>query len=90
MEYVIETVNETNMGDHDERLRTVHAVVPGETVEQMVKRVFPDLENGNKPGFWRQHNFTDEIVIRAVKQPDPVVPVVGAGGVDDDSEGPPF
>lgn len=36
----IDAVRETNFGDHGAMMRESHEVVPGETVEEMVLRVF--------------------------------------------------
>lgn len=86
----IETVEEHNFGDHAERLRTSHVVVPGETVEALVRRVFPKLES-----MYRHHNPTDEVVIRValdsegkVPTVDPVNPDPWATSTDQDQ--PPF
>lgn len=65
LRFSIETLASVNMGDHGERLRTSHTPLPGETVEELVTRVFPALSSG-----WAQHDPTDELVIRVLVEPD--------------------
>lgn len=55
----IETREYTNMGDHAERVTRSHVQVPGETVEDLVRRVF----RGVASPFYRLDE-TDEVVIR--------------------------
>jgi enterochelin esterase-like enzyme len=57
----IETIEDTNYGDHGERIRKSHVVVPGETVEALVHRVFPRIDR-----IYSQHNPGDEIIIRVM------------------------
>lgn len=85
----ISTTCEVNMGDHAERVTTVHEYVPGETVEDMVRRVFPNL---NPVATWAYHNYADKITIKAVipvPRKKDVPPVSGPPipGFDDE---PPF
>lgn len=61
----ISTIEGTNFGDHGERIRRDHVLVPGETVEQLALRVFPGL---TRP--YRQHNTTDVIEIRVLTGAD--------------------
>lgn len=61
----IEAVESVNMGDHGERLRTSHVAVEGETVDDLVRRVFRKL---GQP--YMQHDVTDELVIRVVVEAD--------------------
>lgn len=66
MRLSIETLTAQNYGDHAERVRTSHAQVDDETVEDLVRRVFPDLSGT----LYRPHDATAEIVIRVVLEPD--------------------
>jgi hypothetical protein len=61
LQYSVSTVENTNFGDHGERLRRDHVVVPGETVEDLVRRVFRDL--GSE---WGRFDPTDVIELRVV------------------------
>lgn len=61
LEYVVETIESTNFGDHGERLRKSHAVVEGETVSDLIERVFEKVGHS-----FRTPDPTDEIVIRLV------------------------
>lgn len=79
MDISIETLEETNFGDHDERLRRSHVQVPGETVEEMVARVFSKYT-----GQWQNHTQTDEVVIRIMVNPD------GTTSGEAKAEGTPF
>lgn len=54
----IETREYTNMGDHAERVTRSHVQVPGETVEDLVRRVV----RGLRP--FHRLDETDEVVIR--------------------------
>src|SRR5687767_7981476 len=78
---------EVNMGDHAERVTTVFEYVPGETVEDLARRLFPSLGNS-----WMHHNYSDKITIKAVipaKHKKDVPPNPGPmPGFDDDE--PPF
>lgn len=49
-----------NMGDHAIRVPTSHEYVPGETVEDLLRRVLPSLRPYGRP------DPTDEIVLRLV------------------------
>lgn len=60
----IETREYANMGDHAERLTRSHVQVPGETVEDLVRRVI----RGMRP-FCRLDE-TDEVVIRLMVEAD--------------------
>jgi hypothetical protein len=60
---VIEVVKLTNCGDHAEQTRTAHEVVPGETVDALVERLFPDLAGPNS-AWARMHDYDAQIVIR--------------------------
>lgn len=65
LQYSIETLVEVNLGDHGERRRLSHVAVPGETVEELVRRVFPDLSSP-----YRTHCAGDEIVLRVLVDVD--------------------
>jgi hypothetical protein len=60
-EYVVDTIESTNFGDHGERLRKSHVVVEGETVEDLIARVMPRIRTR-----YTTPDPTDEIVIRLV------------------------
>jgi hypothetical protein len=69
----ITTVEDTNYGDHGDRIRKAHAYIPGETVEDLAKRVFSDLP----PRAYRQHNYGDVIevlVVVGTAEPKPTEP----------------
>lgn len=57
----ISTTMEVNLGDHGERHTTVHEYIKGESVEDLVYRVFTALKQG-----YRQHNPTDKITIKVM------------------------
>jgi hypothetical protein len=57
----ISTTCNVNMGDHGERQTTVHENIPGETVEDLVRRVFPNLSSE-----WAQHDATDKVVLKVI------------------------
>lgn len=67
LDLAITTLETRNMGDHAARLQTAHQYVPGETVEELVRRVFPLLGSA-----YGRHDATDELVIRV-----PVAPPAG-------------
>lgn len=64
----IATTCEVNLGDHGERHTTAHEYIKGETVEDLVLRVFDKL---NSP--WTQHNPTDKITLKVVVGKDGLV-----------------
>lgn len=39
----LSTIESTNFGDHGAMMRKDHEVIPGETVEDLVRRLFPNL-----------------------------------------------
>lgn len=49
-----------NMGDHAARLATSHEYLPGETVEDLLRRVLPGLR------LYGRTDPTDEVVLRVV------------------------
>lgn len=61
----IETLKSVNYGDHGERIRTSHVQVDGETIEDLVTRLFSELSSE-----WQQHDPTNEIVIRVMVEAD--------------------
>lgn len=61
VEFTVETIEHTYMGDHGERLRKSHTVIHGETVDELVRRVFPKLVTP-----FSQHDPTDEIIVRVI------------------------
>lgn len=61
LQIAIETLTSVNYGDHGARLRQSHVVVPGEPVEDLVRRVFPKLG-----AQYQSHDATDEVVIRVL------------------------
>lgn len=66
-------VNEDHyFGDHGAMMSKVIETVPGETVEDLVKRAFPDVFSGNswapKPKY--HESITIQIVEEAPKNPD--------------------
>jgi hypothetical protein len=83
MQYAIETIESTNFGDHGERVRRSHAMVEGETVEQLIARVFPKIEQQ-----YASHDYTDELIIRVIEVPEPAAHDPWA--VQPPSDGPPF
>lgn len=65
MRLAIDGIKDTNFGDHGERVRTSHAHIEGETVEDLVARVL-DLNNRwSPPG-----RAGDEVVIRVIVEPE--------------------
>lgn len=66
-----------SLGDHGERLTRAHAYVPGETVEDLARRVFPYLTDP-----YRDHDPTSVIELRVV--------VGHEGPKDGDPSQPPF
>lgn len=64
LQVAVETVESVYMGDHAERLRKSHKYMPGETVEDLVRRVHPGL----RP--FRNAEATDEVVLRVVLTED--------------------
>lgn len=89
MEYTITTVVDTNMGDHGERLQRSYPVAPGETVDDLIIRLFGEQFYSK----WRPFNYTDEIVLRiVVGSVDYVEPDTATGPslTIDPEEGPPF
>jgi hypothetical protein len=64
----IATTCNVNLGDHGERQTTAHVYVPGETVEDLVLRVFPNL---GKP--YGRHDPTDKITLKVMVDADGVV-----------------
>jgi hypothetical protein len=62
----IMVVENTNMGDHGERLRRAYDWRPGETVDDLVKRVFPRM---TQPYY--HHDDSDVIEIRVIVGSEP-------------------
>lgn len=73
----VTTIEATSFGDHGERLTRAHPYIPGETVEDLTRRVFPRL--GRR---WAGHDSTDVIELRVV--------VGHEGPKDGDPDQPPF
>ena len=57
----VSTRESVSFGDHGDRLTRSHVTVDGETVEDLVRRVFPNLGET-----YRQHDATDEVVLRVM------------------------
>lgn len=68
LKLVLATKVDTDFGDHGERVTTFHDSIPGETVEEMVYRLFPALIDN-----WRKHNAADEIFIKVLLNKDGTV-----------------
>lgn len=61
----ISVFKETSFGDHAEFVRTDHVAVPGETVEDLVKRVCPELTSE-----WLRHQASTRIEVRVLTGAD--------------------
>lgn len=61
LEVSVATTCTVNLGDHGERQTTAHTYIPGETVEDLVRRVFPGLSQS-----YGQHDATDKITLKVV------------------------
>lgn len=57
----IHTVEMTMMGDHAERIPKAHRYLPGETIEDLVARVFPKLTSPHA-----SHDAGDVIELRVI------------------------
>jgi len=57
----ISALENTNFGDHGDMIRRDYPVVPGETVDELVRRVFTKI--GAR---WQSHTYEDVIEIRVV------------------------
>lgn len=55
----VSVVEDTNYGDHGERITKAHVYVPGETVEDLVRRVLPDLTRQ-----WSRFSPSDTVELR--------------------------
>lgn len=75
----ISAVQSISYGDHGDRHPIAHEYVPGETVEDLIRRAFPKLA-----GKWQQHDPTDVVEIRVAVDRDGKVPdlLPGAPGGD--------
>lgn len=76
MKYVVEVVQERNMGEYAIRARESLDVVQGEPIEALIKRAFHLTDEGEARQYYA-FNYADEIVIRVVR-----------GSVDREDAGP--
>ena len=65
----ISVVENQNFGDHGERITVAHDYLPGESVDDLARRVFRKL---GRP--YTQHDYGDVIEIRVVVGTDEVKP----------------
>ena len=61
----IDTIEYSNMGDHAERVRRSHVQLEGETVDGLVRRVFPYLSSP-----YIRHDASNEVVLRVMVAQD--------------------
>jgi hypothetical protein len=64
--YVIDVLADVNYGDHGDRTRKSLVPLEGETVEELIRRAFRDLDGSR----WKHHCSTDTIEIRVAEEPD--------------------
>jgi len=62
LELSINTLEDTNFGDHGAYVRKAHGYVKGELIEALVQRVLKNIP----PPAYAQHNYGDVIEIRVV------------------------
>lgn len=63
LNYTITAMTERNFGDHGDICPSAHEPIEGETVEQMILRVLPELTR-----VYGRARETDHIVLRVTKE----------------------